>query len=249
MGEGGLGEIAGGILGEIGSTFLQDRLNTRGANAQRDWEGGMYARRYQTQVKDLLAAGLNPMLAYSQTPGGVPTSGAVAVNKPDISSAFNTTRATSAQVANVNQDTMKKAAETRNTDIDTLVKSGMVEEVAARTAAALSSAEQSRAMVNQIEATIPKIEAEIKNIETQIEKNKSDIRLNESLIVANKYLNSLRSAETYLKQQETLFNQPKEQAYKADSKGKRSNILGQSTIAGDLMQQFYRMINPFKGGK
>lgn len=53
---GGAFDIAGGILG--GSSAADE------ARKQRQWSARQYAKRYQVAVKDLEAAGLNPMLAY-----------------------------------------------------------------------------------------------------------------------------------------------------------------------------------------
>lgn len=52
----------------------QDTNQTRRdiANEANAFSAQQYATRYQTQVKDLEAAGLNPMLSYMQSPGSAP---------------------------------------------------------------------------------------------------------------------------------------------------------------------------------
>lgn len=252
---GGIGDIVGGVVGtgaELGMSFLNNRMNNANRHDAQDWEGMMFANRYQMQVQDLMRAGLNPMLAYGTGPGSTPGSSAQGLQRPDVTGAFNSTRAVTAQVANTQQDTLKKAAEARNIDTDTLVKSGMVEQVAAMTASSMASAEQATAMAEQIRVSIPKIEAEIQNIKTQIDKNKSDVQLNDSLIKANAYLNSLRLAETTLHGQQITLQGPKVKAYE-NAKANKNDALGSTAAMGDVMQNFWRMVNPFHstftGGK
>ena len=75
---GGLGWLAGGPAGAaIGAQIgggLDTNLQNRSSAAQaQDFSAQQYATRYQTQVADMKAAGLNPMLAYQQSPGASPT--------------------------------------------------------------------------------------------------------------------------------------------------------------------------------
>ena len=75
---GGLGWLAGGPAGaavgaQIGGGIDTNFQNHSSASQAQDFSAQQYATRYQTQVADMKAAGLNPMLAYSQSPGSSPT--------------------------------------------------------------------------------------------------------------------------------------------------------------------------------
>jgi len=93
--------ILGGILGNHSAK--------KAAKAQRDWEERMSNTSYQRATADMLQAGLNPMLAYSQ--GGASTpAGAVAQipNKNvlgDAAAAAISTAQNQAQLANVKANT------------------------------------------------------------------------------------------------------------------------------------------------
>lgn len=73
-----LGAAGIGLLGG----FLTNQANKDIAAANNAWSAQQYATRYQTQVKDLQAAGLNPMLAYSQSPGTAPSAQQVVFQNP-----------------------------------------------------------------------------------------------------------------------------------------------------------------------
>lgn len=52
------------------------------AAANNQWSAQQYATRYQTMTHDMMNAGLNPMLAYSQSAGQAPTAQAVTFQNP-----------------------------------------------------------------------------------------------------------------------------------------------------------------------
>jgi hypothetical protein len=87
----GVGFAVGGPTGAAFGAGLGGGLDTNADNADRAdasnaWSAAQYGSRYQTTVKDLTAAGLNPMLAYSQGAGSAPTAQAVQFQNP-VSSA------------------------------------------------------------------------------------------------------------------------------------------------------------------
>ena len=69
-----LGGPAGAAVGaQIGGGIDTNAQNRHAAEAAQTFSAQQYATRYQTQVADMKAAGLNPMLAYQQSPGSSPT--------------------------------------------------------------------------------------------------------------------------------------------------------------------------------
>lgn len=80
-------DIFSSMLGAV-SAKKQNEKAAKEAQKAREWAEQMRATAYQTMVKDLEAAGLNPVLAVSGAPSSTPTpSGPVAqVTRPDFSS-------------------------------------------------------------------------------------------------------------------------------------------------------------------
>lgn len=157
------GALTGGILSYFGqeetnrSNAQQAQAtsvaNERMAEANRNWQEYMSNTAYQRAVKDLQAAGLNPMMAYG-TLGASSPSGAVghavqAVMQNSLGSAvdaFNRTRDTSADVEQKgSQSELNKVAVDKvKADID--VAKANVSNLAASTAEKLQNARTSSAV-------------------------------------------------------------------------------------------------------
>nr|QJB18973.1 MAG: DNA pilot protein [Microvirus sp.] len=85
--------LGAGALGFVGG-LLTNEANKDIASSNNEWSAEQYAKRYQTQVADLKAAGLNPMLAYNQSPGTAPSAQQVIFQNP-MSSAMDAVRSSS----------------------------------------------------------------------------------------------------------------------------------------------------------
>jgi len=115
----GLGYASGvpgmaAIGASVGGGIDRNAAAQESAQQAQAFSASQYASRYQTQVKDMEAAGLNPMLAYTQSPGaspqGVtyqPTNIAERVAS-DYSSAYNVER----EGERIEADTRLKDAQT-----------------------------------------------------------------------------------------------------------------------------------------
>jgi len=136
-----LGGLLGGVLGYFGQqeTNQSNRDIANAANAssaqqaanQMQFQERMRQTQYQTAVEDMKAAGLNPMLAYSQGGAGTPTGAmgsvstaemknsaaagvqgyqTLSMNEADINLKQATTTGTTAQTLKTEADTIKTAA-------------------------------------------------------------------------------------------------------------------------------------------
>lgn len=122
-----------------------------------------FATRYQTTVKDMQAAGLNPMLAYGQGGGSPPSSGIASASTGDVGLVHLQSKLNSAQVANVDADTENKKAQ--------------ADLIAAQAAQAWATADQARTNIGQIEASTKKIIEETKNVPIEGDRLKFAIQL------------------------------------------------------------------------
>lgn len=160
----GIGSAAtGGLLSYFGQmeTNRSNEAQARDANvasaqqaeANRAWQEHMSNTAYQRAVKDMTAAGLNPMLAY-QSGGASTPSGAVGMAfQAQMGNAlgsavegWNRSRVASSQSEkDVSQSDVNKAAE-KKLEADTDVSKATVANVAASTAEKLQNARTSSAV-------------------------------------------------------------------------------------------------------
>ena len=149
-----LGAAVGGVTGLASTWWTNEKAAERQSDAQA-FSAQQYATRYQTQVKDLQAAGLNPMLAYAQSPGSSPTGVAAPVQNPadsmtKLTGALLQAVINSAQTANIQADTDNKKAQQALID--------------AQVTATKSSALQADAQTRVLDAQVHKIGHEILNL-------------------------------------------------------------------------------------
>jgi len=82
------------------------------AARQMDFQERMRETQYQTTVKDLMAAGLNPMLAYSQGGAGTPSGAAAVGQQATLRNPAEGLAASAAQLGNIEADLELKTANT-----------------------------------------------------------------------------------------------------------------------------------------
>jgi len=210
-----------GTLLSIGSSLLGGFLNNEAAEDRQDdqqaFNAQQFATRYQTTVKDMQAAGLNPMLAYGQG-GGAGASSAIAGSPgyPDLGASYNASKIASAQALNIEADTENKRAQAKNIEADTAVKLAQAPNVEAdtdvkkaevkvkdvsvgqilqQTATSAAQADLFRANVDQVEAIVKRISHEIRNID-------EDTLLKESHgAQARTYINLMQATRTKVEEE------------------------------------------------
>ena len=135
-------------LGAAGAFFGGERRNAaqaEQASSANTFSAQQYATRYQTTVQDMQAAGLNPMLAYSQGAGSPPT-GQQAQMSDSITPAVQS--GTSAYLASLSG--RKLDAEIKNIEADTAQKQALVPVHSATAAETTSRIPVNQANVDRI---------------------------------------------------------------------------------------------------
>ncbi|UOF82701.1 pilot protein [Microviridae sp.] len=140
----------------FGASLFTGAANNRAASQRQDdaqsFSAQQYATRYQTTVKDMESAGLNPMLAYGQGAGNSPTSSAASSSGyGDGGATLNQSRLASAQVANIAADTANKQAQADNIQADTQLKRSSASLNVANTTKSGADADLSRASISNLE--------------------------------------------------------------------------------------------------
>lgn len=171
-----MGGMSGDMMGSIidasitqATNFQDQGFNSASAKTNRKWQEDMSNTAMQRQVKDLIAAGLNPVLAAGKLGGASTPSGAQASSKsqqiPSISDML--TRKMEAQTNRNRQEADKKKTEA---EIDLMKKQGLG--VSAKTILDMSQADYA---VKGLEV-----------LQSEIEKNHSASALN-SAATAKQY--------------------------------------------------------------
>lgn len=139
----GVGALGAGLLGFFGQEAANS-ANQAASQEQMDFQERMSNTAYQRQVKDMEAAGLNPMLAYIKGGGASTPSGAMPTYQNSAAAgasaglgtaqAFKTSAETNKvgyDIDNVIADTALKVASTGKVEADTTLVNEMVKKTTA----------------------------------------------------------------------------------------------------------------------
>jgi len=160
-------------------------FNSAEALANREFQREMSNTSYQRAVKDMMAAGLNPMLAYSQggasTPSGSAGSAPSAIPMGNKGTAAAQGGAAAAAMQNTQADTAVKLANEKNLEADTANKraelagkqgsgqlnDAQVANLRANTSLAMANVDVAAQTKEKVIAEVNKVLAEEKNISAQ----------------------------------------------------------------------------------
>lgn len=144
----------GSVFGDLVTGWVNNQYAEDRQNSAQNFSAEQYAKRWQTTTSDMKAAGLNPMLAYSQGVGSSPSGSPASSNAtPSLSQAYSRGSVASAQTANIEADTDNKKAQ-----------ANLIE---AQAAHAWASASQSTANVDLINQTVQKTIKETRNLDDE----------------------------------------------------------------------------------
>lgn len=178
-----MGTLKGAIQhwpGKVSSFFTGNRASAKAANIA--WKRELEASNtsYQRRVVDLKAAGLNPMLAFSQGGASVPSAQPAEVRAPggEIVRAYTGLMGASTQrmmanatTENLQQDTQLKLAQTASASAEARLKDAQTEEVAgtweSKRDLNRSLTDLNAAQIRQIDAKLPEIAATITKLNAE----------------------------------------------------------------------------------
>lgn len=220
-----VGGLPGAMIGSaIGGAYDTNQSRAESAAQAQAFSAEQYATRYQTQVKDMEAAGLNPMLAYMQAPGSAPQGVSYQPINP-----YERVASDYASAYNVERMGRKMESETENIDVDTVRKRAERFLIEAQTDLAGASADEKRSNINVLEHQAKKIAEEIKNIPKEGERLEA---LVQQLYSSNELIKSQTASE---------LERAKQLRYLAVKTMLESDLLGfdvkAATDAGNLGRQ------------
>ena len=165
------GGIVGSVLGFIGQQQTNQKnwdiaqaanqASAEQASNQMDFQERMRKTQYQTAVEDMKAAGLNPMLAYSQGGAGTPAGAMGQVATARVGNAIGSALAGYQSAAMTAADLDMKEASTTATNAQTIKTEADTIQTAANIGKIIEDTKVSTQTQKNLEATLNKILEEI----------------------------------------------------------------------------------------
>lgn len=230
------GSSAGGLARDYASGAMNQRWALERQHQAQDFSAQQFEKRYQTTVNDMKAAGLNPMLAYSQG-GGSPQGGSPAGGGGDVD--FN--RAVNeSNIASAQQEQL--SAQTDNTKSDTAVKTQEEKNLKAnkenteqQTENLKWSAEQTKRTIDQISSQIEKNRVEMDKMKTDIATGKATQKQIAAYTLLLEEQRTLTAWQTAMQSQQYAIGSPKARAAEMPT-----------GLGGAIADNIWKILNPMK---
>lgn len=174
---GGLIGAGIGLLGDIWSQSSANKQNWKIAKKQMEFEERMSNTAMQRRVADLKAAGLNPMLAYTQgasTPAGAGAHMESLTGGRAASTITNTMLMNSA-IKTQEAERTNLAASARKSDSEAALNELAKDKVVAETGMYTASAEQSRSQKALLDAEAQRVAKELQELQVKIDRGQLDL--------------------------------------------------------------------------
>lgn len=189
----GFDDLLTGGLSFVGG-LMGNQSRQQSASAQMDFQQNMSNTAYQRATADMKAAGLNPMLAYSQGPASTP--GGASADMSDVISPAVGTAQTSfrlkqevenmkAQEDQTKSVTDVNKAQERNIDVDTRLKEAQIPATQQSVVHSQASVGQIQAHVANLEKQNSRIDAEIANLVATTPKIRAEVA---QIVADTKYI-------------------------------------------------------------
>jgi hypothetical protein len=169
-----LGGTIGGILGFVGQQQTNQKnwdiaqaanqASAEQAQRQMDFQERMRETQYQTAVRDMQKAGLNPMLAYQQGGAGTPSGAMGQVSTAKIGNAIGSALQGYQTMAMNNADLDLKDATTKGTTAQTIKTEADTIKTAADIGYTLENTKLNQQQKTNLEEALKKISQEIINL-------------------------------------------------------------------------------------
>jgi hypothetical protein len=200
-GAGGLGTAAAGLIGGLfgrSGAKSQNKANAKAAQKQMDFQERMSNTAYQRSVQDMIAAGINPMMA-AKVGGASTPQGAMAhmenVGEKTASSAVQGAT-TAASLDQIKANTELAHSSARKADSEVALNAVQAEKYKQETVTSASSAGQMDATVREINQKIKGMIESFPNIEVERRLQEAHIRDVSGKALMHQFESELRTAQT-----------------------------------------------------